>query len=425
MIKLLIIADDFTGAMDTGVQFTNRGAVTRVVTDISRDFSRGPADTQVLVINTESRHLGAEQAYDLVYRAAMYAVSAGVPYIYKKTDSALRGNLGSELAAVMDAAGSERLTFVPAFPENGRYTRRGVQYVGDLPVSESVFGREPFDPVFSSNIRELIGMQTDKPVISHLREEDPAQRASGIHVYDAESREDLCRIGAALGQGELHLAAGCAGFASVLADILDLNGPIREIPELNPNLFVVCGSMNPVTIRQIDEAEMLGLPRAHLTPSQKLDDRWMERPEGVALLRQWIGQTAHYGGFLLDVNGADEDGGAACADAEKDLDKDEARTRVANTVGVIIKKLLDMGLDATFFCTGGDTLYALLQAMAVEELVPHKELDAGVVLNSFVYGGKTRRIISKSGGFGDPDLLCRLTDTLKIHIRREPYAAKV
>ena len=33
MIRLLIIADDFTGALDTGVQMAGCGAVTKVTTD--------------------------------------------------------------------------------------------------------------------------------------------------------------------------------------------------------------------------------------------------------------------------------------------------------------------------------------------------------------------------------------------------------
>ncbi len=33
MITLLIVADDFTGALDTGVQLAGCGAPTRVVTD--------------------------------------------------------------------------------------------------------------------------------------------------------------------------------------------------------------------------------------------------------------------------------------------------------------------------------------------------------------------------------------------------------
>lgn len=38
MIKFLMIADDFTGALDSGVQFAARGARTRVVTDPAYDF---------------------------------------------------------------------------------------------------------------------------------------------------------------------------------------------------------------------------------------------------------------------------------------------------------------------------------------------------------------------------------------------------
>ena len=39
MILLLIIADDFTGALDTGVQFAARGVSTRVLVDPEVDFS--------------------------------------------------------------------------------------------------------------------------------------------------------------------------------------------------------------------------------------------------------------------------------------------------------------------------------------------------------------------------------------------------
>ena len=40
MVKLLIIADDFTGALDTGVQFSAHGAVTSVITDPAFDFTK-------------------------------------------------------------------------------------------------------------------------------------------------------------------------------------------------------------------------------------------------------------------------------------------------------------------------------------------------------------------------------------------------
>ena len=48
MVKLLIIADDFTGALDTGVQFA---AETRVVTNVEYDFESAGEEVQVLVLD--------------------------------------------------------------------------------------------------------------------------------------------------------------------------------------------------------------------------------------------------------------------------------------------------------------------------------------------------------------------------------------
>ena len=38
MDKLLIIADDFTGALDTGIQFTKMGVRAKIITDYQYDF---------------------------------------------------------------------------------------------------------------------------------------------------------------------------------------------------------------------------------------------------------------------------------------------------------------------------------------------------------------------------------------------------
>ena len=103
MTRLLIIADDFTGALDTGVQFAARGARTCVVTEPAYDFSQAGADIQVLVLDAETRHLCPEAAYQTVFRAVREALAAGFRYVYKKTDSALRGNVGAELTAALEA----------------------------------------------------------------------------------------------------------------------------------------------------------------------------------------------------------------------------------------------------------------------------------------------------------------------------------
>ena len=63
-------------------------------------------------------------------------------------------------------------------------------------------------------------------------------------------------------------------------------------------------------------------------------------------------------------------------------------------------------------CVGGDTLLALMNAVNVKELIPVCELARGVVLTSFIYGGKIYYIMTKSGGFGEADLLVKLAGNL-------------
>ena len=80
MPKLLILADDFTGALDTGVQLANYGAVTRVTTERNCDFRLLPDDVDVLVIDTETRHLTAEDAYSVIYKITEAAVKDKISY---------------------------------------------------------------------------------------------------------------------------------------------------------------------------------------------------------------------------------------------------------------------------------------------------------------------------------------------------------
>ena len=49
MTQLLILADDFTGALDTGVQFATTGAVTRVITGQNVSLSEFTETCEVLV----------------------------------------------------------------------------------------------------------------------------------------------------------------------------------------------------------------------------------------------------------------------------------------------------------------------------------------------------------------------------------------
>lgn len=82
MLLLLILADDFTGALDTGVQFAACGIPTRVVVGEQVDFAAN--DAAVLVVDTETRHLSAAKAYAVIAKLTREAMSAGVSASIKR-----------------------------------------------------------------------------------------------------------------------------------------------------------------------------------------------------------------------------------------------------------------------------------------------------------------------------------------------------
>ena len=330
MVLLLIIADDFTGALDTGVQFTARGIQTQVVVNPDVDFAAH--DTTVLVVDTETRHLPAEQAYKIVSRLTDRARQSGVRYIYKKTDSALRGNIGAELSAALKASGEKQLFFVPAFPQIGRVTKEGIHYISQVPVAESPFGQDPFEPVRYSEVTELIASQCDLPAVSlpALSGQESIPEDKQILVFDAESTDDLYSTGRQLAsQGRLGVLAGCAGFAAVLPEILGIDsGHPVSVPKLDPRLLVICGSVNPITTAQLDYAEQRGFRRLRLTPEQKLEPNYWQTQEARDLLVSIEEMLAENSRCIIETN--DEGGNQPTADYASALgiDLDTLRVRI-------------------------------------------------------------------------------------------------
>src|SRR5690554_1015836 len=147
MISILILADDLTGALDTGVQFIKSGIKVLVTSDVNYDFLSLDPEVKVLSINTNTRHLSPEEAYARIYNITNEATKAGVKYIYKKTDSVMRGNIGSELSAVLAASNEKYLAFVPSYPKMNRIVKNGILYVNGLPIGNTTFSKDPFNKI--------------------------------------------------------------------------------------------------------------------------------------------------------------------------------------------------------------------------------------------------------------------------------------
>jgi uncharacterized protein YgbK (DUF1537 family) len=413
MIRLLIIADDFTGALDTGVQMAGYGAVTKVTTDTGLRFA-DYADTEVLVIDAETRHLKANDAGTLIRGIVERAVKFGIPQLYKKTDSALRGNIGAELEAILDASGETVLPFLPALPQIGRTTVGGVHYIKGVPVAESVFGIDPFEPVRHSRVADIIAEQSAVPVHEAAAGESGLAFDAGICVYDAETQEQLLRSGEKLMEaGALHIAAGSAGFGSVLPDLLGLRRGDVTPPKLDPRLLVICGSVNPITLEQTAEADRAGFAHWRLSPRQKLEPGYWKSEEGAQTLSQLRQLLAESPYLIIDSNDEGGNGPTERYAAERGLGTEDVRVGISRGLGEILGGLFlspDLG---TLLITGGDTLLQCMGQLGVTELEPICELYPGVVLSRFSWQGRSRMVLSKSGGFGQRTLFADLKNSLQ------------
>ena len=156
MARLTVIADDLTGALDTGVQFANRCVSVRVAAvHGTAAVHEELFQADVAVIDAEVRHRSRQQAYKICLELVQQALRCGTDSVYIKTDSGLRGNIGAMFQAALDASGAAAAYYAPALPRMNRLTRGGIQYIDGVPINESVFGKDPFEPVRSPYIKDL------------------------------------------------------------------------------------------------------------------------------------------------------------------------------------------------------------------------------------------------------------------------------
>ncbi len=417
MIKLLLISDDFTGALDTGIQFAQYGANTKIITTSNaREDLFIENGAEVLVIDAETRHLSDEQAYKTVYKLAKSAVKAGVSHIYKKTDSGLRGNIGSELKALLEACDEQFLPFVPAYPQMNRVTIQGYHYVDGQPIRESVFGKDPFEPVISSEVRNLFAYNSTRvELFGQYKTYKTDFNIPTIGIFDAESDDDIQKIAEYLNdKNQLKIMAGCTGFASFLPKILNFKKREFKMPELNQSLLVMCGSVNPISKAQIVYAEKKGFGRVVLTPGQQLEKNYLSSREGARWLQTMENKFREYPVVMLDTGISDLDSVNTYIYEKKQMSLNDVRVTIASALGEVVKKLLDINCNHMLMIIGGDTLLGFFNQIRCNEIFPVCELEAGAVLSYINYRNQKLWIISKSGGFGKKDIIYQIAKKLKL-----------
>lgn len=413
MVKLLIIADDFTGALDTGIQFKKRGISTQIFTKTRIEDNEIETDTEVLVIDSESRPLSKEEAYLEVQSIARWAISKGIGIIFKKTDSALRGNIGAELKAVADAAEEGNVFFIPGYPEIHRITKNGMHYIDGELLENSVFGNDPFEPVKKSYIPDIINEQSTIDVVSIQSNEsvpELKEKESRIIVCDTVTTEDIDRrLDELLEKKYLKLVAGCAGLADRLVEKLKLKRNKEQKFKQTQDMYVACGSLNKITEKQVEYAQKNGdFERIHLTMEQKLIPEYYKTAAGKHFMESVVALCREKKKVIVDT--FDQDDTKEEFLKVHQIPKESVRFRISDSHGCIVDEIVSQKTDVTILMTGGDTLMGYMKKIGCTQIEPLCEIEQGVVVSSIVSGGRSVQVISKSGGFGTEDILCRIAE---------------
>ncbi len=308
-----------------------------------------PAAEPVQAFDTASRELGPAEAADLLLRTVSALPATPGRRIFKKIDSALRGPIAAEVLAVHRALGTRAVLFAPAFPAAGRIVRNGVLHLSDATGSSTP---QPLLSLFPSSLHAAAALIPTPDQLAHA-----VSAGKALLLCDSATQQDLAALAAAAEAIPGLLYAGSAGLATALASLAPQQIPYASFPRV-PRTLVLAGSPHPVTALQL---ERLGL--AGPAPNET----------AVRILR------------------------IPCEPADATFIRD---TFVSFDPQAIL-------------LTGGETALLAIRALGAHSILLRGEFASGVPWG-IAQGGllEGRIVITKSGGFGTPHLLCDILNAL-------------
>lgn len=248
LVKALALSDDLTGAVACAADLRQGGAEARVVTW----ESLGEAACDVVVVDTNSRLLAANDAAERLEQLLGALGDESRPRIYKRFDSALRGNVGPELAAVARTL-ELPCVLAPAAPALGVTTVDGLQLLGGRPIAAAV-ARGPDAPP-SSRPADVLPADAVLIRLEVVRSGDLADAVrdalatAAYVVCDAETSGDLERVARAIAAAEQRsdlFVGGSYGLGRAWASAV-LDGRRED----GTAVLVVSGTVHPATVAQV------------------------------------------------------------------------------------------------------------------------------------------------------------------------------
>ncbi|ABR73823.1 hypothetical protein CBG46_03110 [Actinobacillus succinogenes] len=400
--KLLVIADDLTGANDTGVMFAEAGFNTLLETNIHSLESTDIADAEIFSVSTDSRPI-AEKAKRKTKDTVLKGIEKGINRIYLKIDSTMRGSVSHQIEGALAAWETlypdSKAVICPAYPEMGRTIENGNLYVNGVPVNETASGKDAICPVTSSSMQDLLpeaiclACSNSHELIKQINMVQNRQI-----VIDAKTEDDLSIIADTISQlGNKIIPVGSAGLAQKLK--LSAKGSVKkEKIDLGRALILVT-SIHETSQNQVDQY-ISGVGGKSIvfnpSPSQLINHEL----SGQALISQ-LTALIHSGDENVIIR----------ANPAKVVN--HTFGNINEVARKIAEYLAELGLYAlnnekfdSLILFGGDGAATLLEKMDISEMKVSYAVVPGVPLCTITGGPyKGLNVMTKSGGFGNDSLL--------------------
>lgn len=392
--KYLIIADDFTGANDTGVQLRKNGYKTEV-----QLFPTGELIDRSVVLDTESRTISPTDAFQKVSKLTkQITLKNKFDIVYKKIDSTIRGNIAEEIHAVANICQPDLIIVAPALPDANRITVNGIQMLDGRPLMETDIANDPLNPLWTDNIVEILRKEFGQGVsLMNSDSSDLSSEASKVLVFDATTNADLADIVAlAQTQKKRILYVGSAGLASVL---------FKKDFKTYPSLAVV-GSISETSLNQMAYAAKNGIPIVTIQLNDLLKPN---RLELISKYRKLVTLSLNKGvDTILTVTRKKEDYHKTVESfkALGKIDRSEISKIVRENLAAVASEVVKHQYLSGLFLTGGDTAIEMIRALNASGSEIKTEIMPGVVLGTLIGGPiEGLKIVTKAGAFGQEEAL--------------------
>lgn len=408
--KVVIFADDLTGAFDSGIKFKNAGLDTKVLTQPLNFESFQHIQEPVVSINTDTRRLCSEEAENRTHSIVQKIAEFGDHLYYKKADSVLRGNISQELKAMSRILDPDFVLIAPAFPDNGRRLRDGVLYIEEYGTTTELLNAREKLAASSGCTVAIIDLKIVRKGWEAVVQQAEALRQEGacLLLADAWENDDLrCLARAVSSLGKRCLPVGSAGLAQYLAETLQLNylsATSAPFPGKTPSgsSIVVIGSRHPNTVSQLQQLKK----HEHLQ-TWLINVRGITRENMYGRLNERRCAVMNPGtqGYLITTDTIYN----ALGCNPHLLKENEYNALVLEALSIMTAELYRQCKPKSLIVTGGDMAGDILKKIELNEIDLQSEFKPGVVIGEAVHKSGDRLLFAaKSGGFGEEDLLLKL-----------------